>query len=421
MAKSIVIVGGGVIGLCTAWYSLQKGHAVTILERGSSDHGSCSLGNAGMVVPSHFVPLAAPGMPMLGLRMLFNPESPFYVHPRLDSDLFDWAWKFFRAANAGHVARSGPVLRDLNLISRREYEIFANEWGNEFGLAQNGLVMLCKTAQTLHDEMHMAESARALGLSAEVLTPGELARLDPNVDMDVAGAVYFPQDCHLNPSVFVAALTREIQRAGGKFVWNANVEFWRRSADSKTIEAVETSGGEFSADEYVIAGGSWSPEIARPLGLSLPMQAGKGYSFTVPAPRQLPNICSIFVEARVAVTPMGESLRFGGTMEITGLADAEKVNPRRVNGIKKSIPSYYSKFQTGDFDGLPIWTGLRPCSPDGLPYIGRFGRYPNLSAATGHSMMGLSLAPVTGKIMAEILSGEKPEGAIGALSPDRYD
>jgi D-amino-acid dehydrogenase len=418
MPKSIVIVGGGVIGLCTAYYALQRGHAVTILERGAPDHDGCSLGNAGMVVPSHFVPLAAPGMPALGLRMLFNPESPFYIQPRLDPALFDWAWKFLLSSTAGHVARSGPLLRDLNLRSRRAYEALSAEWGDSFGLAQRGLLMLCKSAQTLHDEIHVAEAARALGLAAHVLSADDTAQLDPGVRADVAGSVYFPQDCHLDPARFVAGLTQKLMEGGARFVWEAELTGWERRGAG--IDAARTTAGEFSGDEYVIAGGSWSPEIGAALDLALPMQPGKGYSFTVPAPRQLPEICSIFVEARVAVTPMGGSLRFGGTMEITDLANAGEINPRRVNGIKKSIPAYFPDFRAVDFEGLPVWTGLRPCSPDGLPYLGRFRDYPNLSAATGHSMMGLSLGPVTGLLMAQILSDETPEINVAALSPDRF-
>jgi D-amino-acid dehydrogenase len=148
------------------------------------------------------------------------------------------------------------------------------------------------------------------------------------------------------------------------------------------------------------------------------MQAGKGYSLTLPTPRQLPQICSILVEARIAVTPMGPALRFGGTMEIAGMDDS--INPARVRGIFKSIPNYFPEFHTSDFESLPVWRGFRPCSPDGLPYLGRFRKFQNLSAATGHAMMGLSLGPISGKLMAEILSGEPPTVNLDLLDPQRY-
>ena len=181
---------------------------------------------------------------------------------------------------------------------------------------------------------------------------------------------------------------------------------------------MKTNLGDFKAEEFVLAGGSWSPSVVKELGLSLPMQAGKGYSMTLQKPRQLPELCSIFTEARVAVTPMGGTLRFGGTMEITGLD--ESISRRRVDGIIKSVPKYFPEFKSDDFNNEPVWVGLRPCSPDGLPYVGRFAKFVNLSCATGHSMMGLSLGPITGKLMSQILAGESPEIASQALSPNRY-
>jgi D-amino-acid dehydrogenase len=167
-----------------------------------------------------------------------------------------------------------------------------------------------------------------------------------------------------------------------------------------------------------LAGGSWSPQLLRGLGVRLPLQAGKGHSLLLPAPRQLPAIASVLTEARVAVTPMGGGLRFSGTMEITGLD--RSINRARVNGIIKSIPTYLPAFCPEDFRDVPVWAGLRPCSPDGLPYIGRLTRYRNLSVATGHAMMGLSLGPITGKLIAALVSDKPPELDISLLRPERY-
>lgn len=414
--KSVLIVGGGVIGLCSAYYAAKRGWQVTLLERGAADHDSCSLGNAGMVVPSHFVPLAAPGMVALGLKWMWNPESPFYIRPRLNWELLNWGFKFWRAANRAHVQRSAPLLRNLSLASRSCFEELAAERNNDFGLVQKGLLMLCETGHALVEEARNAAHARALGLPAEVLDAKQAATLDPGVRMEIAGGVYFPKDCHLNPAQFTASLTGELQRLGARFEWNAEVLGWR-TGDSG-LAGVSTQRGEFQADQYVLAGGSWSPLAARELGLKLPLQAGKGYSLTLPRPRQLPSICAIFTEARVAVTPMGGKLRFGGTMEIAGLT--QEVNPRRVQGIVKAVPKYYPEFREADFAGLRPWCGLRPCSPDGLPYLGRTQRHPNLVVATGHAMMGLSLGPITGRLVAELLAGETPAFDLALLHPERY-
>jgi D-amino-acid dehydrogenase len=178
--------------------------------------------------------------------------------------------------------------------------------------------------------------------------------------------------------------------------------------------------GEIEADEFVLCAGVWSEPLARELGLSLPLMAGKGYSLTLPRPPRRPHLPAILTEARVAVTPMGESLRVGGTMELTSRDQAGRIAPARVQGIVSSVARYYPELTPDDFRGVPAWSGLRPCSPDGLPYLGRFARFDNLSAATGHSMMGMSLGPVSGKLMAEILCGEPPSLDVSALSPDRY-
>lgn len=413
--KHILIVGGGIIGLSVAYYALRRGHRVIVLERGAPDHDCCSLGNAGLVTPSHFVPLAAPGMVSLGLRMMLNPEGPFAIRPRLNLDLLRWGAAFCLAANAGHVVRSAPLLRDLNLASRRLYEELAHEIG-DFGMVKRGLLMLCKTDRALRHESGVAAEARKLGLTADVLTLEEAARLDPGVRMDIAGAVHFADDCHLSPMRVMAHLASGVEKLGGEIRWRCEVTGWRASRGR--IDAARTNLGVAQADEYVIAGGAWSTSIAKELALRLPMQAGKGHSITLPHPRQLPRLCSILTEARVAVTPMGGSLRFGGTMEVTGLDTT--INHRRVNGILKAIPQYFPDFCAADFEGVPAWSGLRPCSPDGLPYIGRFQDYTNLSVATGHAMLGVSLGPITGMLMAEVLSDEKPGIDLALLSPDRY-
>src|SRR5439155_16568063 len=171
----------------------------------------CVLGSAGFVSPSHFVPLAAPGMVAMGLRMMWNPESPFYIRPRLSAELLRWAWRFYRAANPAHVQRSAPLLRDLNLASRRCFEELAELPENDFGLVKKGLLMLCRTEHKLAEEASFAKQAQALGLGAEVLTPAQTLQLEPALRLDIAGAVYFPEDCHLTPHRFVACLTRALE------------------------------------------------------------------------------------------------------------------------------------------------------------------------------------------------------------------
>ncbi len=231
--------------------------------------------------------------------------------------------------------------------------------------------------------------------------------LEPALRLDVAGAVYYPRDCHLTPERLVAALITAVSAAGVELQWETEPARWR--TNSRRVECVETNRGVIGGDEFVLAAGVWSSRVAEELDVHVPMQAGKGYTLTLQTPPKLPTICSILTEARVAVTPMGTSLRVGGTMEITATPAGTDtaVDPARVRGITRAIPEYFPDFNAEDFRDVPVWSG-------------RFARYPNPSAATGHSMMGVSLAPVTGKLMAEILSGEPTSIDIRALNPDRY-
>lgn len=413
--KRVVICGAGIVGLCCALHLRERGHDVTILERDSELRDGCSFGNAGMIVPSHFVPLAAPGMVWLGFKWMFNRRSPFYIRPRLDADLISWGLQFMRATNAVRADLSSRVLLDLLLASRELYEKLANEV-TDIGLMKRGLLTLCRTQHTLDEEAKVAETATAMGLPAEVVSPQRAAELDPAIRMDIAGAVYFPLDCHLTPQSLIPRLSQLATAAGVKLHLSTEVTGWR--TNDNRIAAVRTSQGELEADEFVIAGGSWSPDMVRTLGIRLPIQAGKGYTLTLSQPRQMPQLCSILAEARVAVTPMGSSLRIGGTMELAGLD--RSISRERVRAIAEAATQYFPDFRVQDFCGVRPWAGLRPCSPDGLPYIGRFASFANLCAATGHSMLGVSLAPITGQLVADIISGDKPRTSIEALSPDRF-
>jgi len=365
-----------------------------------------------MIVPSHFIPLAAPGMVKLGLKWMWNPESPFYIKPRLNLDLITWGMQFWKAATKQRVAAAAPVLRDLSLLSRQCYE----EIGLEYGLVKKGLLMLCKKQQTLDEEAHMAEMANELGIPAEVLDAQATAALDPSVTMDVCGSVFYPKDCHLSPGRFISALEAELVGLGVQFMWGAEVTGFTSSAGF--LSAVKTTRGEIDSDEFVLSGGVWSAALAKSLHLKLPMQAGKGYTLTLKNPKQLPELCSICTEARLAVTPMDGAIRVGGTMEMAGID--ESVTQRRVRGITRAFPDYFPAFEEGDFAEVKPWSGLRPVSPDGMPYIGKTSRWKNLTIATGHAMMGLSLAPATGRIVSDLLSGVQSPVALELMSPDRF-
>ena len=409
-------MGGGVIGLCCGWYLSKAGCRVTIIDRDPSRKSACSDENAGMIVPSHFIPLAAPGVISQGLKWMLNSKSPFYMRPRLDPALWSWCWKFFRHANSTHVENSKHLLSTMSLESRRLFLQLAEEL--DFDLATRGLMMLCQTEAGLEEEAKVAAMAREVGVDAEVCDAARVRELDSDVQMDVVGGVWFSQDCHLDPLKFMEELRRGIRERGGTFLDDEAKHYVRNS--DQVIHVKTAKGERLKADQFILAGGAWTPEMTRQLGLRLPMQGGKGYSLTLKKPAELPRLCSLLKEARVAVTPMGGKLRVGGTMEICG-TDLS-VSRKRVQGIVESFCKFFPAFKATDFEGIKPWSGLRPCTPDGLPCIGSFPGLQNVTVATGHAMLGLSLGPVTGQLVTDLITQSKTDLDIdlGRLLPDRF-
>jgi D-amino-acid dehydrogenase len=413
MTKHIGIIGGGIIGLSSAYYLVRSGHRVTIIDKGDLTDG-CSFGNAGMIVPSHFIPLAAPGMISKGIRWMFRSTSPFYVKPRLDMDLMKWGLQFYKHSNRSHVERSAPVLRDISLLSRSLYSELAKDLPFDFEYHERGLMMMYQTKETGEEEKETAHAANDLGIEARLLSPGEVQALEPDVKVNVRGGVYFPGDTHMTPRKLVTGLINHLKTLGVEFITSADVT--DVTMKGRRIESVTAAGRTHAFDEYILATGSWSGDVGRKFNLNLPMQAGKGYSFTLNDVAKNIRIPSILLEARVAVTPMGNSLRFGGTMEIGGIN--HDINSNRVRGIVDSIPKYFPEMKV-EFPSK-VWHGLRPCSPDGLPFIGRTIAPENMIVATGHSMMGMSLGPATGKIVNDLVLGKKPDVDITLFRPERY-
>jgi D-amino-acid dehydrogenase len=414
MSKAIII-GGGVIGLFSAYYLHKSGWVVDVLERGDlSDN--CSFGNAGMVTPSHFVPLAQPGMVEQGIRWMFDSKSPFYVKPSINMELVSWGLKFVKSATKKHVERSAGGLRDISVLSKDLYLQFEKDTAIEFGLTDKGILMLFKSPKVEEEELYLVEKATNLGLDAQYLTPAECRKLQPDIELDILGAVHYHCDAHMYPNKLMAGLVKYLEAEGVRI--HRHAEVININHDSYKITSIITKDKEFTGDAYLIAGGALSPGIAKLAGLNVPLMPGKGYSFMVHQPVKPMAIPSILCEARVAVTPMNGSIRFGGTMEIGKINN--KINMNRVKGIVESVPKYFPDFNLPVPDQKEIWFGFRPCSPDGLPYIGISEKYKNMAIATGHAMIGLALAPATGKLIADAFNGEKALVDTSLFEPGRY-
>jgi D-amino-acid dehydrogenase len=412
--NDVIVIGGGVVGLCCAWHLREAGMAVTVLDRGDYTDG-CSYANAGMVTPSHFIPLASPGIMAKGLAWMLNARSPFYIRPRLDTALVRWLWLFASSANARHVERSAPLLRDMSTDSRDWYAALQDLLGHDIGYSRKGIIMLFRSPGAERGEVETAALARELGIEANVLTSDALQALDPGCTFSVMGGVHYPGDAHLIPHVLMSKLKTGLEDMGVTLMARHPVTRID-DRDASGAEVVLATGERMRARHVVVASGVWSSALAAGSRRKMPLQDGKGYSVTVPLPDNGPSVPAILHEARVAITPMGDRLRIGGTLEISGLDDV--VRKAKVDGILSAVPDYYPDLRVADPG--PVWFGYRPCTPDGLPYIGRMRPASAVIVAAGHAMMGTSLAPATGRLVTEMITGKALTYDTSLLRPDRF-
>lgn len=414
MAKNIVIIGGGIVGLSSAYFLHKEGHQVTVIDKSDITSGA-SFVNAGYITPSHIIPLASPGKIAQGIKWMFNSASPFYMQPRWDTDFFKWSWYFHKSSTHEKVAKAIPVIKDINLLS---FDLFrqmklSGDLG-DFQLERKGLLMLCQTQATFDHEMEIAKKASFLGLEVKELNKTELALLEPNVKINAESAIHYECDGHTTPTELMPKLLHYLKSVG--VVIKTNEEVVDINTSGGKIAEIITSKGNYKPDEVVLAAGSWSGEISKKMRIKLPLQAGKGYRINVERPTGI-SIPSILMESSMAVTPMQGFTRFAGTMEFSGINSI--VRKERVEAIANGAKRFYPELEINLEEREAAKTGLRPVSPDGLPYIGKSKEFSNLTFATGHAMMGWSLGPATGKLVAEIIDDKKLSMDISAFNPNR--
>lgn len=412
----ITIIGGGIIGLCSAYYLSEAGIEVEIIDKTDLTNG-CSFGNAGMIVPSHFAPMASPGVIAQGLRWMFNAKSPFYIKPRLSPELLQWLWQFYKSCSKEKVNRAIPFLRDFQLLSKGLYQELAAKKDLKFDYKEDGLLMLFKTAKAKKEETEMAALANEIGIEAKLFNSNELNKFETGTPTDAVGGVFYPGDAHLNPNQLMSGLMAVLKKRGVSF--RSQTEVVGFDVQKDKIAAILTAQGErVRVENVVIAGGAWAAKILDFLKIKMLLQDGKGYSITFKNAIEKPKIPSILTESKVAMSPIGNDLRIGGTLEISNLSP--RINLSRMQGILESVPKYYPKIEAGLPPETEVWHGFRPCSPDGLPYLGRSKKHKNMVVATGHAMMGISLGPASGKLVAEIILGKQPSLDLTLLTPNRF-
>ena len=412
-ANDVLIIGGGIIGASAAYWLAEAGARVVLADMGAVGSG-CSEANAGFVAPSHSIPLAAPGVVGKALKWMFDPESPFYLKPRPDLSLLAWLWRFRAACSPERMRRSAAILYELNAAGRRLYDDLHARDDLSFHLDRSGLLELYATEQGFQEGAAQAALLRSLGVEAQLLDGAEARAMEPLALPSVVGGIAFPIDAAVDPAEVVAELIRATERRGA--VVRAHTEVLGFEAGGGRITAVETTRGTFAPDHVVLAAGAWTARLARPLGIRLPLQAAKGYSITFPRPEPAPARPLLLQEAKVAVTPYPSALRFAGTLELAGMELS--IDRRRVDAITRAVGRYIHRDEAAE--PIEIWRGLRPCTPDGLAYLGRPAALDNLIIATGHAMKGVCQAPITGQLVADLICGRQPTIDLEPLNPNRF-
>jgi D-amino-acid dehydrogenase len=408
----VVVVGGGIVGLSCAHYLELGGRSPLVLDQAEVGHGS-SYGNAGLVAPSHSIPLPAPGVIRQGLRWLTDPESPFFIRPRADPALARWLVRFAWSARRVPMTRGIPVLRDLNRLSAELYaELTRGSHGPGLDYHTGGVINVYRTERAFEHGRHEADLLERYGVPSQVLGSKELVDFEPGLRCGLAGGVLWPEDGFIDPAKFVDAWRDQLARRGVQFL--TGTEVLRIDGDGSGA-TLRTTSGAIRSSEVVVACGAWSAALLRRMGHSLAIQPAKGYSITISGSRSRLQRPLLLSEAKVAVTPMGDKLRLAGTMELAGLD--QSIDLRRVEAVRRSADPYLQAGSAGETE--TIWRGLRSLSADGLPLIGRIRSARSLAVATGHGHIGVSLAPATGKLIAELLCGEPPSVDLRALAPDR--
>jgi D-amino-acid dehydrogenase len=410
----VAIVGGGVIGAACAYYLRRGGHDVTLIERNTFGSG-CSHGNCGFVCPSHILPLAVPGAIRSGLKALLDPRGAFAIKPRLDPALWSWLLRFARRCNTRDMLRAGMAIQALLNSSRSLYAELLAEERIECEWESRGLLFVIQTGRAMD---HFAATDRILsdhfGLAARRFDGSSLTALEPALKDGLAGGWLYDTDSHLRPDKLMAAWRGVLERRGVALSEHCAVETIIHQG--RRAKGLQTSTGPLTADIFIIAAGALAPLLGRGLGCRLPIQPGKGYSITMRRPARCPTYPLIFEEHRVAVTPMQSAYRIGSTMEFAGYDST--LNRRRLELLREGARPYLHE-PFGD-PVIEEWFGWRPMTPDSVPIIGASPALENVFVAAGHNMLGLSMAPATGKLIAEMLDGRTPHIDPGPYAASRF-
>ncbi len=400
--RSVVVIGGGVAGLCSAYYLRQLGADVTVVESNRVGSGA-SWGNGGWVCPAQAGPLPEPGLTWYGMRSLFDRSSALYFQPAKLPELAPWLLRFWTYCNQRDHEHGVAALASLG------HDVFdlvdeMRDDGVEFELHRQGMLVAAREPDIAREELSKLQPMREYGydLPDDVLAPTDLHDAEPALADAIDGGFIVGQHWHVRPDSFTAGLAGALRRMDVEIVEGAEVNDFL--VNGGRVRGVRTAAGDKSADAFMLAAGAWTTPLAKMLGVRFPMQAGKGYSFFV-KPSVMPRHSILLADVHVGCTPLGDQMRIGGTMEFSGLNT--RLDEGRIADIVTAARTCFVPWKTPEIEQR--WAGMRPITPDGLPVLDRTA-FDNVYVATGYAMQGVTLAPPAGRAMAEFMTtGRKPD------------
>ena len=412
--ETAIVVGAGIVGIACAHYLSKAGLRVSVIDKGTIA-GACSHGNCGYICPSHVPPLTEPGAIKMALRSLFNPRAPFRVKPSLSPALWNWMWQFARRCTHRQVLSAGKHLQSILDASIDEYRELIPRQSLNCEWKEDGLLYVLQTKRGMDNFAATDQMlTEHFGVSARRIAGSELPSFDPGLKPGLAGAFHYPGDASVRPDLLNREWSERLRAHGVKFLENCELQAVQKSAGQ--VIGLQTTHGEMKADRFIFAVGAWSTGWSKELECRIPIQPGKGYSITMARPETCPQHPILFPEHKVGVSPFDGGFRLGSMMEFSGYDTS--IPKRRIQQLRESARPYL--VATVDGPAQETWYGWRPMTWDGLPIIGPVPKLNNAYLATGHNMLGLSLAPSTGRMIAEMITGETTHIDATPFSPTRF-
>jgi D-amino-acid dehydrogenase len=415
---TVVVLGAGVVGVCTAYYLSQAGLAVTVIDRQPGAARETSFANGGQISANHATPWAGPSTPWRALKWLGRTDAPLLLHLRWDPELFTWLWHFLRNCTATRVRTNIARILPLALYSRGQLAVVRTETGIAYDALTRGILHIFRDQSEYQAALGLLDLMNRLGCVRRVISAADCVALEPalaSVSRDLVGGIYSPDDESGDAHMFTVELARLCAERGVAFEYETEVT--RLIPEGERIVAADTRRGSISGDCFVLACGSYSPLLLRPLGIHLPVYPAKGYSVTLPVGNgsAAPVVSLIDDEYKMVYSRLGDRLRVAGTAEFTGYDT--RINKARARFLLHTAMALFP--DCGDAAHAEFWAGLRPSTPDGVPVIGAT-TYRNLYLNTGHGTLGWTMACGSGRVMADIIAGRSPAIPAEGLGLERF-